>query len=1091
MQGTTQKDRPDTTVALDGLAPEELLNLGAQQFRAKEYAKARLCFERYVSVAPSDPSALHLLARVYYHENVNLDRACELLEEALHLDPEGAARYLQTMAEVRIHQGEFGLAESALVAAREADTGDDTKLTYSIDFYLNLISRKNSGRQKRAEQESDPGYYSAGRDTRYKRKGRHLFVVPSILLHILVIALMGYLSGYNIHSKEESAEDFMFVEVAPMTETAGAVQGGGGEAGAPAPGTRSRGPAAARPGGLQRGAEKAGAIQDGMGLPSEGPRTLTSEKAFTGLGQAQQYDESAPEGRSDEKRADLRASARRFEESNVRFRPGGLGRSAQETEAGTRAEPGIGSLSDRRSAPRAAVPQALSTEGPGGDRSQRVTSGKAAARLESAAQSELTGHAGAPSSAGEKSIALERPQTRAAEAFSDEGLSRSEPDAIYIGTSTSGKKAARGGESLGTVERERAAARARAASAAQGVTSADTGRDRSPGVFSTKADTRAMSAAGGISGEDREAPLPEPSPAYEPGFAGIRPGRGFSPAEAAPQSRRSLGISADAQGRAAAGGTAAGTRAGSPAGIAEKGSATAPAGGAVGRPGIEGPDTSRSYAAGGGTGRGRGLASGALEGATADSFQADFTGAVSGPGKAGGISSPHGKPGGSGLMAGGGPRGAGSLEGIAGKATGGGTKGQGSGTGGTGRGVRLGSGEKSGTAAPGGGKLAGVSGAGTLKEAGPEGKKDAEGALGVPGGTGQSRYAAIAKTKSATIAPEKLPGVRVSSAASKGLTGGFGPTVRLLTPVSGTTTEMAQVVTGMVSDLNVNKATLTINNDSKVISVTDGRFEAAVGLNEGKNIITVMAFDKDGNPGKDSVTVNYRLSTGSVPVNITEPRDGQVFDVSQSNIVKVRGTVGDTSVKKAQMILNGRPKDIVVKDGRFSQEVAITQEKNTVAVEVEDRSGVSTSNLVGFGTMNIKPKDIMVILTWDKPNADFDLHVFGPLGGHSYFKNPNIYESTEAIAGGQIEQDAKANYGPEVFTMERADKGVYTIKSNYYYSGGDGDANATVTVILYGDNPARRIVRVFGPHLQVDKKTGEDMWDVARFKMPEGIFLED
>ena len=97
----------------------------------------------------------------------------------------------------------------------------------------------------------------------------------------------------------------------------------------------------------------------------------------------------------------------------------------------------------------------------------------------------------------------------------------------------------------------------------------------------------------------------------------------------------------------------------------------------------------------------------------------------------------------------------------------------------------------------------------------------------------------------------------------------------------------------------------------------------------------------------------------------------------------------------------------------------------------------------------------------------------------------------DARAGAQLEQDAKGNYGPEVFTQDRADKGVYTVRSNYYYSGGDGNANVTVTVILYGDNPSRRIVRVFGPHMQVDTKSGEDVWDVTKFKMPEGIFLEE
>jgi tetratricopeptide (TPR) repeat protein len=1090
MQGTTQKDHPDTLAALDGLTPEELLSQGSQQFRAKEYAKARLCFERYIDAAPSDPSALHLLARVYYHENDNLDKACELLDTALRLDPEGAARYLQTMAEVRIHQGEFDLAGDALAAAREADTGDDTKLTYAIDFYLNLISRKTSGRKKRARQEAEPEYYSARTDTRYNRKGRHLFVLPSILLHVAVVLLLGYLSGYNLHSKQEHAEDFTFVEVAPVAETGAAAKGGtGGTRGAP--GRQATGQVAPAPGGPERGISTPAAIKEQLGLPSEGPRTLASEKAFTGLEKTEQFDESAPRESVAQKNADLRARAQSFDEADVRFRPGGLGISGASRQSGKMAEPGIGSLSDRVASPATAVPGALSAKtASGGGRERLATGGKAAATLERAGPADETGHAGAPSVSEEKTADIVRARPMETGAKPADMMSRSNPDAIYIGPSVAtAVQGPQGKQSLGTVKRGAAAVKAQGMPAGLApASSVNTGKDSGPGILTAKADTGALGAIGGGPGESTQAPMPSSSPVREPGFSGVRPGKGFSPAEAAPAPRGSLGITAGAPGKAAATGSA-GTRGGTIAGITDKGTGTAPARGAIGRPGIEAAGSESGYTAGGGTGSGKGMSAAALEGGTADSFQADFSGAVSGPGKVG-ISGRPGTTGGSLLTAGEGPRGAGSLEGLAGKASGGAAKGRtrGQGGGGEGQGLTPGIGEKTGTAAPGGTKIAGVVGTGTFKEAGPAGKKDADGALGVPGGEGQGRYASLSKTSPAPIAPVKMPGVR---AVSKGVTGGFGPTVRLLTPGPGSTSEMAQVVSGTVSDHNVRKATLTINNDSKVISVTDGKFEAAVGLTEGKNVITVMAFDKDGNPGKDSVTVNFRLSSGPVPVAITEPKDGQIFDVSQSNIIKVRGTVGDPSVKKAQMILNGRPKDIVVKDGRFSQEVAITQEKNTVAVEVEDQDGVSTSELVGFGTMNIKPKDIMVILTWDKPNADFDLHVYGPLGGHTYYKSPNIYESTDAIPGGQLEQDAKSNYGPEVFTMEHAEKGVYTIKSNYYYSGGDGDADATVTIVLYGDNPARRIVRVFGPHLQVDKKTGEDMWDVARFKMPEGIFLED
>jgi len=248
----------------------------------------------------------------------------------------------------------------------------------------------------------------------------------------------------------------------------------------------------------------------------------------------------------------------------------------------------------------------------------------------------------------------------------------------------------------------------------------------------------------------------------------------------------------------------------------------------------------------------------------------------------------------------------------------------------------------------------------------------------------------------------------------------------------------------------------------------------------------------EGNVGKDSITLDYSEPSEGPPVNIISPRDGQVFDVSERSVINVKGTVGDQDIKKAKLIFNGNPMDITVNRGYFDQKVALVQEQNTVLVEATTAGGgVSRSKLINIGTVNVKPKDIMMILTWDKPHADLDLHVYGPLGGHASYKTPNIYESKDSIAGAQLEQDAKGNYGPEVFTQDRADKGTYTVKSNYFYSGGDGNANATVTVILYGDNPSRRIVRVFGPHLQVDTKSGEDVWDVTKFKMPEGIFLEE
>jgi len=405
--------------------------------------------------------------------------------------------------------------------------------------------------------------------------------------------------------------------------------------------------------------------------------------------------------------------------------------------------------------------------------------------------------------------------------------------------------------------------------------------------------------------------------------------------------------------------------------------------------------------------------------------------------------------------------------------------------------VKLGGAEKSGAPGPAGPAAAYSRPSGTGGEPVLPGvKRAAEGSLGTPGGEGERRYASVAGASTRPMKGEKQPGVIGGGRRARG--DAAGPRVKISSPASGSTRSITQLVRGTVSDQKVKKAILTVNGDSKVISVDGGVFEAAVAIGSGRNILTVTAFDVDGDVGKDSVALDYEAPRAAGQVSIIAPRDGQVFDVSEASTVTVKGSIPDQGITRAKLILNGNPMDIAVSRGYFEQKVAMLQSRSTVTVEAVLGDGsISRSVPVTVNTINVKPRDIMVILTWDKPHADLDLHIFGPTGGHTFYKGATSYASNEAITGGQLEQDAKGNFGPEIFTQAHADKGVYTIKSNYYYSGGDGDAHATVTVILYGDNPSRSIVRVFGPHLQRDTKSGEDMWVITKLRMPEGIFPEE
>ena len=291
---------------------------------------------------------------------------------------------------------------------------------------------------------------------------------------------------------------------------------------------------------------------------------------------------------------------------------------------------------------------------------------------------------------------------------------------------------------------------------------------------------------------------------------------------------------------------------------------------------------------------------------------------------------------------------------------------------------------------------------------GPEGgeKQFAKRSLAVPE---ENRYASAERAAAAPMSADKGSAATSGALMAKKI---IGLQARISSPSSGNTNRISQDVTGNVSDARVKKMTLTVNGDSRVISVEDGAFDASVSLSKGRNKITVMAFDMDGNVAKDNVDLDYSEPSKGTPVMITWPRDGQVFDVSEKSVITVKGTIGNLETKRAKLIFNGNPMDIVVDKGHFEQKVALEQALNSMVVEATDSSGASHSQTVNISTVNVRPKDVMVILSWDKPHADFDLHVYGPSGRDTYSKNPNTHESKELAPGGRARTGREGEFRP-------------------------------------------------------------------------------
>lgn len=86
--------------------------------------------------------------------------------------------------------------------------------------------------------------------------------------------------------------------------------------------------------------------------------------------------------------------------------------------------------------------------------------------------------------------------------------------------------------------------------------------------------------------------------------------------------------------------------------------------------------------------------------------------------------------------------------------------------------------------------------------------------------------------------------------------------------------------------------------------------------------------------------------------------------------------------------------------------------------------------------------DIRIVMSWDADLTDMDLHVIEPSGEKAY------YGHNRTKIGGLVSRDFTRGYGPEVYALRRAMKGMYTIKTKFF---GSSAAKLTGAVTLQVD----------------------------------------
>ena len=242
--------------------------------------------------------------------------------------------------------------------------------------------------------------------------------------------------------------------------------------------------------------------------------------------------------------------------------------------------------------------------------------------------------------------------------------------------------------------------------------------------------------------------------------------------------------------------------------------------------------------------------------------------------------------------------------------------------------------------------------------------------------------------------------------------------------------------------------------------------------------------------------VHYINLVENVPYTITEvleypvppypvfsfnnPYNGEHF---ADNVIGIDGYIeldtgnpytGATTI----LSINGVDSEIYVSSGYFYETISIAAGENELQMRAngpEGDTGVSDI-IVVYG--DFEAPEIEVVLWWNTPTSDIDLHAWNPAGEHCYYGN-------SVISDGFLDIDDTEGYGPETFAVQTANSGVYEIQINSYSLDEDLYSDASVQVFFDGE-----LQETYGPHhFIVDDYNGTDpeaWWEVCTITVENG-----
>ncbi|AKJ29912.1 YfaP family protein [Caldimonas brevitalea] len=241
-----------------------------------------------------------------------------------------------------------------------------------------------------------------------------------------------------------------------------------------------------------------------------------------------------------------------------------------------------------------------------------------------------------------------------------------------------------------------------------------------------------------------------------------------------------------------------------------------------------------------------------------------------------------------------------------------------------------------------------------------------------------------------------------------------------------------------------------------------------------------MALGPAAAPAQQSVTLELPRGgwrTGGDPSaaflqEVHYPASRVATRADTSALAQIKGHIdGHAKAAPATLVVNGVAMPLETDEaGGFQRPYAFSGGSNSV--EVRGPHGVKRTQFIDAGT-GARPR-LRVLLSWDTPGTDVDLHVITPRGAHAYYAQRVI------DGGGALDVDVTTGYGPEIFAATRPERGTWHVYVNYY-GGGEGGRSTTMAqvAVISGEGTASETQRVF----RVPLRSTGDLQHVASFSV--------